>query len=43
MADHPVLEEFIRKQIEVETEHIEEIVRVARTAAPLKLVARPVL
>lgn len=43
VADHPVLEEFIRKQIEVETEHIEEIVRVARTAAPLKLVARPVL
>ena len=39
----PVLEDFIRKQIEVETEHVQEILEAVRgrTGAPLKLVAKP--
>ena len=38
---HPALEEFIRRQIEVETEHVQEILNVVQTTAPLKLVAKP--
>ena len=39
---HPELEDFIRKQIEVEAEHVQEILDVVRAAAvPLKLVAKP--
>jgi len=34
------LEEFIRKQIAVETEHVQEILEVLRVGAPLKLVAK---
>lgn len=34
------LEDFIRKQIEVETEHVEEIRKVVRAQAPLKLVEK---
>lgn len=37
----PVLEEFIRKQIAVETEHVQEILDVVRAGPPLKLVAKP--
>lgn len=37
----PVLREFIRKQIAVETEHVQEILDVVRAGAPLKLVAKP--
>jgi bacterioferritin (cytochrome b1) len=35
------LEDFIRKQIAVETEHVQEILDVFRAGAPLKLVAKP--
>ncbi len=41
LAGHPVLEDFIRKQIAVETEHVEAILNVVGAAAPLKLVAKP--
>ncbi len=37
----PVLEAFIRRQIEIETEHVQEIRDVVRVRAPLKLVAKP--
>jgi len=38
---HPALEDFIRKQIGLETEHVQEILKVVRAAAaPLKLVAK---
>jgi bacterioferritin (cytochrome b1) len=39
VVGHPVLEDFIRRQIEVETEHVQEILAM-RPTAPLKLVAR---
>jgi bacterioferritin (cytochrome b1) len=35
------LEDFIRKQIAVETEHVQEILNVVRAATPLKLVDKP--
>ena len=38
VAGHPVLEEFIRRQIEIETEHVEEILEAVRAGGPLKLV-----
>lgn len=41
VTGHPALEDFIRKQIAVETEHVEEILNVVRSAASLKLVAKP--
>lgn len=41
VVGHPVLEGFIRKQIEVETEHVQEIRKLARGADPLKLVEKP--
>lgn len=34
------LEDFIRKQIAVETEHVQEILDIVRAAAPLKLVEK---
>jgi bacterioferritin (cytochrome b1) len=37
----PVLEDFIRKQIEVETEHVREIRDVLSGGAALKLVTKP--
>lgn len=36
-----VLEDFIRRQIQVETEHVQEIRDVMRVGAPLELVAKP--
>jgi bacterioferritin (cytochrome b1) len=36
----PVLEEFIRKQIELETEHVQEIIDAARAGSPLRLVEK---
>jgi bacterioferritin (cytochrome b1) len=41
VAGHPVLEDFIRKQIAVETEHVQNILDAVRAAAPLKLVTKP--
>jgi bacterioferritin (cytochrome b1) len=41
VADHPALERFIRKQIEVETEHVQEILELVRGAERLKLVEKP--
>ena len=38
---HPTLEGFIRKQIEVETEHVQELVDIVRATTPLKLVEKP--
>ena len=35
---HPVLEQFIRRQIEIETEHVAEIVDTIRAGSPLKLI-----
>jgi bacterioferritin (cytochrome b1) len=37
----PVLEDFIRRQIEVETEHVQGIVDAVRAGGPLKLVDKP--
>ena len=41
VTGNPVLEDFIRKQIEVETEHVQEIRDVVRVGASLKLAAKP--
>src|SRR5258708_3256175 len=40
---HPelVLEDFIRKQIELETEHVQEIVSAVQAGSPLKLLDKP--
>ena len=38
VTGHPVLEDFIRRQIEIETEHVEEILEAVRAGSPLKLV-----
>jgi bacterioferritin (cytochrome b1) len=43
VAGHPTLEDFIRRQIEVETEHVQEILDVVHAPAPLKLVTKPTL
>ena len=40
VAGHPALETFISKQIEVETEHVQEIRRIVSPAAPLQLVRK---
>jgi bacterioferritin (cytochrome b1) len=37
VAGHPVLEDFIRRQIEIETEHVQEILNAVRAGSPLKL------
>jgi len=37
----PILEEFVRKQIELETEHVEEIDQALRAGSPLKILAKP--
>ena len=37
VVGHPVLEDFIRRQIEIETEHVQEIVDTVRAGGPLKL------
>jgi bacterioferritin (cytochrome b1) len=36
----PVLEEFIRKQIELETEHVQEILDALHAGSPLKLLGK---
>lgn len=41
VAGDPVLEEFIRKQVEVETEHVEEIREFIQAKGTVKLVTRP--
>lgn len=41
VAGDPVLEAFIRRQVAVETEHVEEIREFVRSRAAVKLVARP--
>jgi bacterioferritin (cytochrome b1) len=41
VAGHGALEDFIRNQIAVETEHVQEILDAVRAAPPLKLVAKP--
>jgi len=41
VAGDPVLEKFIRKQVEVETEHVEEIRKFTRAKAAMKLVPQP--
>jgi len=37
VVGHPVLEDFIRRQIDVETEHVQQIVETVRAGSPLKL------
>jgi bacterioferritin (cytochrome b1) len=37
VVGHPVLEEFVRRQIDIETEHVREIVEAVRGGSPLKL------
>jgi bacterioferritin (cytochrome b1) len=37
----PGLEDFIRRQIDVETEHVQEILEAVRAGSPLKLVEKP--
>ena len=37
IVGHPVLEDFIRRQIDVETEHVQQIVETVRAGSPLKL------
>jgi bacterioferritin (cytochrome b1) len=41
VAGDPVLEEFIRRQIELETEHVQEIVDAVRAGSPLRLLEKP--
>jgi bacterioferritin (cytochrome b1) len=41
VADDPVLEEFIRRQVEVETEHVKEIRDFVHAKGMVKLVAKP--
>jgi bacterioferritin (cytochrome b1) len=41
VAGDPVLEEFIRKQVEVETEHVQEIRDFVQAKGKVKLVANP--
>ncbi len=41
VAGDPVLEDFIRRQVEVETEHVQEIRDFVRAKATVKLVAKP--
>lgn len=38
VVGNPVLEDFIRRQIDIETEHVQEIVDAVRVGGPLKLV-----
>jgi bacterioferritin (cytochrome b1) len=41
VAGDPVLEEFIRRQVEVETEHVQEIRDFVKAKGMVKLVAKP--
>lgn len=41
VTGNPVLEDFIRTQIAVETEHVQQILDVVRVGSRLKLVAKP--
>ncbi len=41
VAGNPALEEFVRRQIEVETEHVQEIRKFVRRKAAVKLVSKP--
>jgi len=34
---HPALEDFIRRQIDIETEHVQQIIETVRAGSPLKL------
>lgn len=36
-----VLEDFIRKQIDLETEHVQEIVDAVRAGSPFKVLTKP--
>ena len=38
VVGHTVLEDFIRRQIDIETEHVQEIVAAVRAGSPLRLV-----
>lgn len=41
VAGDAVLEDFIRKQIDIETEHVQEIADAVRAGSPLKVVPKP--
>lgn len=41
VAGHPILEPFIRQQIEVETEHVQAIVEAVRAGSPLRVLDKP--
>jgi rubrerythrin len=41
VAGHPALEAFIRRQVEVETQHVQEIRDFVRENAAVKLVPKP--
>jgi bacterioferritin (cytochrome b1) len=41
VAGDPVLEEFIRKQVEIETEHVQEIRDFVQAKGAVKLIAKP--
>ena len=41
VAGDPVLEDFIRKQVEVETEHVQEIRDFVQAKGSVKLIAKP--
>lgn len=41
VAGDPLLEDFIRRQVEVETEHVEDIRKFARAKTTVKLVPKP--
>jgi len=43
VAGHPALEPFIRQQIAIETEHVQDLQEVLRSFGNIKLVARPVV
>jgi bacterioferritin (cytochrome b1) len=43
VAGHATLEPFIRQQIAIETEHVQDLQEVLRSFGNLKLVARPVV
>ena len=41
VVGHPILEPFIRRQIEIETEHVQEIVEAVRAGSPLRILEGP--
>ena len=40
VVGHPVLEDFIRRQIDIETEHVQEILDTVRAGGPLKVLEK---